>query len=133
MKITGEKLNSTEFMTIVKKLHKSGFHAGDELYAAAYSPNDNKESKHLNCRPTKGILSCSKYADVQPDTYPDTIKYFIPMGKNGKLSYSKVVRVESRQYATTEAEAIEIYNDAVQMTADMFERLKNETLNDLIH
>lgn len=132
MKITGNKLNSAVFNSIDKKLLDNGFKAGDEIYATAYSPNNSKEAKALKCLPTKGILSYTCYQDIAPDKYPDQIRYFIPYGKKGKLSYSKAVRVESRQYATTEAEAIEIYNDAVRVTAEMFEQLKNETLADII-
>lgn len=132
MKITGKILNGSSFVRIAKDLRDNGFHAGDEIYATAYGLNVSKETKALKCPPVLGVLSCTHYKSVPIDKNPDKIEYFIPYGKRGDLCYSKAVLVESRQYATTKAEAIEIYNDAVKMTADMFEKLKNDTLSDMI-
>lgn len=131
MKIRDEIINTSYAFCIGKKLVQNGYKVGDEIWAAAYSLCRTKESNSTKCQPVKGILSDNRYGEpLNPGS--DNICYFVPYGKKGKPSYSKCTHVESRQYATTEAEAIELYNDAIQATVNELLQLKTEVEKDFI-
>jgi hypothetical protein len=129
MKFVGEQYEwkGGDFWGTGREIKRNGFKTGDEIYAAAYRLNSTKTSNALKCLPVKGVFSCSKYEDVPVDDTPD-IRYFIPYGKSGKLLFSKAVDVDSRQYATTYEEAVEVYNKAISNVAEKFEELKQQTL-----
>lgn len=132
MKITtSNDLNKTRFYGMGYKLKDAGFKAGDELWATAYSLNNPKDTKALKCTPVKGVLSMSnKTIELSDkDHYP---VYFIPYGKNGKPVFSRAVNVASRVYATTQKEAVELYNEAVTQIVNMFTSLRDAAYADHI-
>lgn len=90
----------------------ASFKAGDEIWACSYSLDDESKRK-----PMKGILSPCRYEkDYEEEKKKGStyFNYFIPYKKDGSLSWKKAVKVYSLKYATTEDEAIEIYNDSIE-------------------
>lgn len=132
MKITtGDNLNKMRFAGMGYMLKAAGFKAGDELWATAYSLNSPKDTKALKCTPVKGVLSMSnKMIELSDKDYCP--EYFIPYGKNGKPVFSRAVNVASRVYATTQEEAVDLYNDAVTQIVNMFTSLRDEACADYI-
>lgn len=110
---------------------------GDDMWACAYQVTYNKDGIRYVQKPVKGKLVSSKYQstyeeDIQKGlTDLKYIKFFVPYKKNGiDLAWSKAVGIESRQYATTEEESREIYNEEIESYINMHKRMIEELEND---
>lgn len=105
------------------ELRCQGHKVGDEVWACEYVYNFGKECVELKCPPCKGILSQTshKYKKVSEEAHKfliesgntESIGYFVPYGKNGKLSWSKAVYLHSRHYAKDEESCKVLYEQRV--------------------
>ena len=115
---------------IIREYHQVStyFAIGDEVWACAFHYSHNKESKSLHQKPVLGVLMAGdtlyshnskmermrSYYDKEPNP-----GYFVPFKKNSKeLAWSKSVMLSSRCYASTEEEAIQLYNDLITEAID---------------
>lgn len=135
MKIRGKVSSHGRFDYTRDELIENGFTAGQEIWGLRYTKQPIKSSKGatrlLQCYPVKGVLA-GRYLDEESYGQGGEILFFVPYGRSGKLSFSKAVDVNSRQYATTKEEAIELYNENIQAIADMYEQMKLEVLKDKV-
>lgn len=95
------------------------FKVGDEVWACAFEPTKDKESKHNFCKPVKGVLVTDliKERDEQnrKNNKRAEIRYFIPYKQNGvDLARSRAVTIYSRYFCKTEEECKVLYNELVQ-------------------
>ena len=88
------------------------------IWACAYETTSTKENMSLKCMPVKGIISD---------------KYFIPYKKNGGLKMSGRVKRESRSYADTYEECVEMYNFFVNKRMEQLQKLLEESAKDLLN
>lgn len=115
------------------------------VWGFMFEPSQTKSSKpSTHCKPVRGMIT---YEDnlkdeiairhlpdnVRKSRFPHGCQYFVPFKKNAKgcditeLAWSKAVDEYYRNFADTEAEAIDAYNQAVQEQLDMFKRFVKET------
>lgn len=89
------------------------------IYGFAYSVNDDTRDKRLNCLPVLGEITDGAY--------------FTPYkkGTNEKRISGKV-QLNSRWYADTYEEAVEMYNELVQKRIDNLKLMIEEAENDKI-
>lgn len=112
MKLTG-------YLEIKEKLH-----CGDVMWACAFCYNMSKEGNILSQKPVLGMITAASNPvdnDRKLKGGSEGVKphYFVPFKKNGKdLSWSRVVQLTNRKYASTEEECKEIYNSLLQENID---------------
>lgn len=120
------------------------------VWGFMFEPSQTKSSKpSAHCKPVRGMIT---YEDNLKDEIairhlPDNVRktkfchgctYFVPFKKNAKtcditeLAWSKAVYEYYRNFADTEAEAIDAYNHAVQEQLDIFKTFVKETEQYLI-
>lgn len=110
------------------------FKVGDIVYACAYKPTSDKESRHNYQKPIRGILVLDNSEDkcrIREEKGYKRPRYFVPFKKNDKdLAWSKAVTVYSRYFTDNEKECKEYYNklirDQIQWHQKEIERLKDE-------
>jgi len=73
------------------------------IWACAYKESESNKSLILNCKPVRG--------EITED------EKFIEYKSNGRLS-RKIVYADSRKYADTYEECVELYNSLVQERID---------------
>lgn len=121
------------------ELSKSNLKVGDTVWACAYKLGSDVESMRYIQRPIKGVLTTSKDKKNNDnfmalgETDTGYIQYFVPYKKNGvDLSWSKAVSIYSRKIATTEEEAISLYNklidDYVEYFTEKIEEIKKDKI-----
>lgn len=98
------------------------FKVGDSAWACAYSFATNKETRLLYQEPIKGEFVAGKDEAQNTDLLQryaakgvaPSIGYFVPYKKDGvSLAWSKKIDAQSRMYATTRDECVELYNDKI--------------------
>lgn len=94
------------------------FKVGDEVWACAFEYDSYKEGRALFQVPVLGVFTNSRTGAKNKDKLKNSstarIKYFVPLKKDGiEPMYSKVVNLESRCYATTKEECIELYHELI--------------------
>lgn len=102
-------MKSTELSAVSDR-----WHAGDVVWASAYAYDRSHARLGAHQVPVKGMLLYSRYGNGGiSGTAP--ANYFAPFAKGSDtdLALSRVVSVHSRDFADTEQEALEIYNDHV--------------------
>lgn len=99
------------------KLHEH-WHAGDVVWASGFKETTTKTGHRLRAKPQRGMLATARdestHAFNTVNRPGASLKYFVPLTRTGKPSWSRVVWVGSRTYADTEREALELYNSAIQ-------------------
>ena len=94
---------------------------GTEVYGLAFRYDRDKEKIALKAHPVLGRLCVCRYDDASEAKYhaigDNTVRYFVPLAKSGKLAWSKAVHVESRCYADDLADATAWYNEMVRDAA----------------
>lgn len=116
---------------------KEYFKVGDIVYACAYKPTSDKESRHNYQKPIRGILvldSSEAKCKVREEKGYTEPRYFVPFKKNGKdLAWSRAVTVYARYFTDNEVECIEYYNklikEQIQWHQNEIERLEKEFIN----
>lgn len=97
---------------------------GSTVWAYAFSENGLKDGMRLKQTPIKGRIV----------NRPDARSEFIPFKKGSNVAYarSKAVHIDSRNYADTEAEAAEGYNELVNKQIEWYKKkitaLENERI-----
>jgi len=96
----------------------NSFNVGDILWGCAYAYNQCADSAaDLIQTPIKGILSPCRHEKDHADAMANQTKfinYFIPMKKDGKTpSWQKAMKVYTLNYASTEVECCEMYNETI--------------------
>lgn len=87
----------------------------------AYDINDDTERHDLRCEPVLGEI------------VDNGLRYFVPYKKGTKVKRgSGSVRRDSRMYADTYEEAVEMYNDLVQRRIDNLRRMIESAKSDMI-
>ena len=114
----------------------SNFKSGDTVWACNYEYNP--ESQHDDATtqlPVKGILASSRRKDEHANTLANGsayINYFIPLRSNGKPNWQKALPAYSLNYATTELECKELYNELIDANIEWHKaevaRLKKERI-----
>lgn len=106
------------------------FNVGDIVWGCAFSRTIDTAGMLFYQEPILGMFVSRKtLKEAQNVNNFETIRYFVPFKKNRKgnnltdLAWSKLVNINSRKYATTEYECIEIYNDLIQKEIDYHELL----------
>lgn len=106
---------------------------GMHVWASAFRLTENKASLSLRQEPVPGIAAYSQYEIAtgpeipgKPGTGRDmsgmAARWFVPFKKNSEdPAWSKAVRIESRDIASTRAEAEEMYRDRILAEADWLE------------
>lgn len=88
---------------------------GDKVWACSYNYDRNRTEKRTVCKPV--------YGEIRKDGY---CKYFVPYKKDGTLRTSGKVHAYSRDYADSEKECVDLYNQKIQ---DRIDFLKKEIDN----
>lgn len=110
------------------------FKIGDIVFACAYKPTSDKESKHNYQKPIIGMLvldsSLAKCKEREKKGYTEP-RYFVPFKKNGKdLAWSKAVTIYARYFTDNEMESKAYYNklimEQIQWHQSEIEKLKEE-------
>lgn len=117
------------------QLRKCGCKPGDEVWACAFSFTYDKESMRYSQKPVRGILACSNKEAVHNELMAknsESIGYFVPYGVKGKLSWSKAVSSSAREFATTEQECIEMYNDSIRGIIDSLKKQVEDLEGEII-
>ena len=102
------------------------------IYGFSYDINDDTKNRRLICKPTLGEIV------DENNPYNITIKgwalyNFIPYKSNNKsFRKSGIVNMDSRMYADTKEEAIEMYNELVNKRIDKLQEMIEEAKGDLI-
>ena len=92
------------------------------IYGFAYKINDDTRDKRLSCLPTLGEICKNSWQ-----------AYFYPYKKGTKEKRkSSVVELNSRYYADSYEEAVEMYNELVQKRIDKLKLMIKEAENDKI-
>ena len=104
---------------------------GDVVWAYAYESSDRLRGRKLRQKPVKGMLLHTSYPDVEPDPAQPP-RYFVPIGRNGKPSWSRIANAGARKYALTEQEAVERYNLAVKKEIAWLQEQVRDMTGDLI-
>lgn len=111
------------------EIHKTNFKVGDTIWACNYRATLDKEGLRYIQTPIQGIFSFAnsekehEKAIQQGKVGAGCIKYFIPLKKNGtEPAWSKAVSIEAREYATTEEECKELYNELIDDYISLYER-----------
>lgn len=90
--------------------------AGSFVWAYAFRHNTSKESMALKQEPVYGMLAAdsakSPHEALMARLPCPRAAFFIPCKQNSvtELAWSRAVRVESREYASTREEAVRMYN-----------------------
>ena len=97
------------------------------IYGFAYDVNNDTEHRRLNCLPVLGEIihnkSCNRWSNY----------VFVPYKKGTKQKCkSGIVDFNSRTYADTYEEAVEMFNELVQKRIDELNRMANEAIKDMI-
>lgn len=87
------------------------------IWGCAYSTNNTEKTMALRKKPVKGIIKDSNFYELK---------------KNGEPKKSGVVHMSARDYADTETECIELYNQKVQKQIDFLHKLADSCKEDLI-
>lgn len=106
---------------------------GMRVWATAYALNNGRTAVGQRIPPVQGELSAVRQdwpAGTAHVSGGKPIKYFVPYGKNGKLTWSKAVRLESRMYADTEDEAVMLYDMLINEEAKALRALACEISKD---
>lgn len=94
-----------------------------DLYGFAYEINDDTKDCRLSCRPVLGTIIYEG----------GKIYYFVPYKKGTQeLRKSGRVLFESRMYADTYNEAVEMYNELVQKRIEKLKEMIQEAEKDKI-
>ena len=91
---------------------------GRRLWACAYKIDNQTLYPHLRQEPVEGMIT--------PEWK------FAPFGVNGKLRSSGRVSYDSRQYADTYGEAIELYNELVTKRRKALEQIADTVYDDYV-
>lgn len=98
------------------------------IYGFAYDINDDTRNKRLNCMPTLGEISENNIKRKWSNYC------FYPYKKGTKQrKKSDIVDFQSRHYADTYKEAVEMYNELVQKRIDNLKQMINKAENDKIY
>lgn len=92
------------------------------IWAVAYDIDNDTLNVRLRSLPTKGQITKYGYYSYK----------FTPFNKKGELRKSGEVHWDSRAYADTEEEAIELYNELVQDRINELLRMAKEAEADFI-
>lgn len=98
---------------------------GKPIWGLAYDINDDTERHDLKCEPVLGeiVNNGLRYNSLR----------FVPYKKGTKVKRgSGSVRRDSRMYADTYEEAVEMYNDLVQRRIDNLQRMIESAKSDMI-
>lgn len=96
----------------------------------------------LKQKPILGVITIENKEDLdkkcmlemKPEVIMKSGNYFVPFrkGSNRKLAWSKAVMIDSRMYAHSYEESMQMYNDAIEKECKYFEsiveRLKKEKI-----
>lgn len=104
---------------------------GDIVWAFAYHGESRTRGKKLRQTPVQGRVQFTAYPDDDLDP-GKPVRHFVPMGKTGAFSWSKVIDARSRLYAKTEQDAIEGYNLEIKKVIDENQTAIRSMLEDLI-
>ena len=107
---------------------------GTKLWACAYEFDNNKISMGLISKPVYGMTRGYgwNYEEVtEEDSYAS---FFVPFRKGSKTEFakSKAVQIDSRMYADTYEECVELFNSLVNEKVEWFLKRAEETKKDLI-
>lgn len=121
-----------------RNINKTELKPGTKIWACAYDFDKSKTSHSLIQKPVYGMIRgygwrYQDFLNVTEETSYGT--YFVPFKKNSKteLATSKEVRIESRVYADTYEECVELYNELVKERVEWFLRRASEVERDYIH
>lgn len=112
------------------------FKAGDIVWGCAYGYKEQDgDGLAVTQLPTQGMLSPCRYekewenAKQNPTQY---ISYFVPLKKDGKPSWKKAIPAYSLNYASTEDECKELYNEAVNANIEWHKKEISRLRKELI-
>ena len=99
------------------------------VYGLAYEVNDDTEYKRLSCEPVLGEIVSTE--DIECKLWSKYV--FVPY-KNGTTERRKsgYVDFQSRMYADTYSEAVEMYNELVKKRIDNLYKLIGSAEDDII-
>lgn len=99
------------------------------VYGLAYDVNDDTERKRLSCKPVLGEIISTE--SIKCNLWSSHV--FIPY-KNGTTEKRKsgYVDFQSRMYADTYVEAVEMYNKLVKKRIDNLNKLIDSAEEDII-
>ena len=111
-------------MKYTDSLQKRKLEDGTKIWACAYAFNNDKDTMGLKQEPIYGIISRPKGS---------WRAFFVPFKKNSSgLATSKKVLIDSRDYADSYDECLEVYNERIQQKIRWFNQRIEEIKNDLI-
>lgn len=112
---------------------------GDVVWATSVRPSAQRGAKDnlALVKPQRGILAAGD-AQVKHERFVAASEFarcthFVPFAKSGsKLSWSKAVTIYARDFASTEREATEIYNEKLRIEIERREIAARELRAELI-
>ena len=102
---------------------------GEPIYGFAYNVNDDTEQRRLSCKPVLGEIVSTE--NIKCGLWSRYV--FVPY-KSGTTEKRKsgYVDFDSRMYASTYVEAVEMYNELVQERIDNLYSMINSAKEDII-
>ena len=107
---------------------------GAKLWACAYKFDNNKITMGLISKPVYGMLRGYAW-DYEKITEEESYSsFFVPFKRNSETEFakSKAVQIDSRMYADTYEECVELFNSLVNEKVEWFLKRAEETKKDLI-
>lgn len=107
---------------------------GTKLWACAYKFDNNKITMGLISKPVYGMLRGYAW-DYEKITEEESYSsFFVPFKRNSETEFakSKAVQIDSRMYADTYEECVELFNSLVNEKVEWFLNRAEETKKDLI-
>lgn len=107
---------------------------GTKLWACAYRFDNNKITMGLISKPVYGMLRGYAWDYEEIAEEKSYSSFFVPFKRNSETEFakSKVVQIDSRMYADTYEECVELFNSLVNEKVEWFLKRAEETKKDLI-
>lgn len=107
---------------------------GTKLWACAYQFDNNKITMGLISRPVYGMTRGYGWDYEEVIEENSYASFFVPFKRNSETEFakSKAVQIDSRMYADTFEECVELFNSLVNEKVKWFLKRAEETKEDLI-
>lgn len=107
---------------------------GTKLWACAYKFDNNKITMGLISKPVYGMARGYGWDYEEVTEEESYASFFVPFKRNSEIEFakSKAVRIDSRMYADTYEECVELFNSLVNEKVEWFLKRAEETKKDLI-
>lgn len=107
---------------------------GTKLWACAYKFDNNKITMGLISKPVYGMARGYGWDYEEVTEEKSYSSFFVPFKRNSETEFakSKAVQIDSRMYADTYEECVELFNSLVNEKVKWFLKRAEDTKKDLI-